>query len=768
MSRLSSGVLVSLALVACSSKTPGSGEAPRALQQVPLAEPAAASTTPPPDPREAALSGVVVRLLEQEHLLRRKIDDAVSRTAFAAYLDRLDGGKMFLLRSDREALARHADKIDDQLHAGTLDLAHEGSKIFTARVSVVEKMVAELLAQPLDLTNEEYIELDPKKVEPAANEQALRDRWRQRLELEVLERVAQMEDRLTAEAERQAKAKGNAKSPNKAKAATRKPPPAPEPSDGRPASPAAPQDDDDDDDEARAPLASIPTTPEAREAKARADLAKSYAGRFARLRNPGPLDAAADVINAVAASYDPHTTYMPPADKANFDIQITGSLEGIGAVLRERDHYVEIAELVPGGASWRHGGLNPGDVILSVASNGKEPVDTFDMKIDDVVKMIRGPKGTVVRLRIQKQAGHEETVSITRDIVVIEAAYARGAMLSRPGQPMMGYIHLPGFYGGKGTGQRTAAEDVRKLLAEMKTRKAAGVVLDLRSNGGGLLGDAIELTGELIDKGPVVQVEDSRDDREVFGDDHDGTEFDGPVVVLVDRFSASASEIVAGALQDYGRAIVVGTGPTHGKGTVQTIADLDRLTHGKVELGVMKLTIQQFFRISGSSTQREGVVPDILLPDPAGHIDAGERQLEHAIAWSKIAPAPHANWPAPWKTATLVQRSALRVAKHPLLGKISAATQVLRARRNDTRVPLARPAWEARRKQQRAAIEAASPDLVHAPAKLTVTPIEDPATAAVAPSPGGRTDDRGNRWRDSLARDLWVEESVNVLTDMVK
>jgi carboxyl-terminal processing protease len=742
---------LALALIACSSKTQVSKESPRTgdvaapTGATPPGEGAAGGAqiaVPPPDPRETALSTAVLRLLEHGHLLRKTIDNEISRLAFDNYLDRLDGGKMFLLRADREALASHTDKIDDELRAGSLDLAHEGAKIFAARVVLVDGFVSALLAAPLDHSDEEWLELDPKKTEPAKTEQELRERWRRRLELEVLERVAQMEARLEPP-------KPDPKKPGAA------PPPPPPPSDDK---------------------SPIPPTREGREAKARADLAKQYAGRFARLRTPEPLDAAADMINAVASALDPHTTYLPPAEKANFDIHMSGSLEGIGAVLREREHLIEIVEIVPGGASARQGILQAGDLILSVAQENADPVDVTDMRIDDVVKMIRGPKGTVVRLRIQKPTGTQETIQITRDVVVVEETYARGAVLTRkPGQPAYGYIHLPSFYGGRGAGQRTASGDVRRLLGELKARKVAGVVIDLRSNGGGLLGDAIEMTGQLIDEGPVVQVQDNRGKRDVLSDDKPGIDYDGKVVVLVDRFSASASEIVAGALQDYGRALIVGTGPTHGKGTVQTLADLDRATGGKIELGSLKVTIQQFFRVTGSSTQREGVTPDIVLPDPTAHVESGERELDHAIAWSQIAPAQYKKLQPAWKLDVLSQKSAARVAKHPVLAKVATSTQVLKARRNDTRVPLALPAWEARRKEQRAAADAASLDLKDMPPALTVKLIEEPGRAAPPPpvpttGPGASgkagPEDRLTRWRDNLARDPWVEESLNILADV--
>lgn len=786
-------VVLSLVFAGCSAKAPASGESRPAAPEVKAAPAAPAEPASALDPREATLSAAVVLLLEHEHLLRKPIDDELSRTAYDTYLDRLDVGKMFLLRKDRDALARYIDKIDDELRSGSLDLAHDGERIFESRVAVVEKLVAELLSAPMNHDDEEWIELDPKKVEVATTEQELRDRWRRRLELEVMERVGQMEARLAAD---EAMHKVGQAAPGKANAGkpgakpgkagdlrrktadarrTRGPAPvagvgsgarASDDDRGRAPDPKDSEHDADGDDEPRTPLAQIPPTPEGRDAKARADLAKTYAARFTRLRHPGPFDPASELVNAVASSLDPHTTYLPPADKANFDIRMSGSLEGIGALLSEHDDYVEVREIVPGGASWRNGGLSPGDLILSVAQDNQDPVDTVDMRLDDVVKMIRGPKGTVVTLRIQKSTGDQQSISITRDVVVVEEAYARGAVLTRKGGRSVGYIHLPSFYGGRGPGQRTSGHDVAKLLDEMKALKVAGVVLDIRGNGGGLLGEAVTMTGALIDRGPVVQVQDSRGNRETYSDDERGTDYDGPVVVLVDRFSASASEILAGALQDYHRAVIVGTGPTHGKGTVQTLADLDRVTRSNVDLGVLKITVQQFFRVSGSSTQREGVTPDILLPDPAGHIETGERTLEHAIPWSQIPAVDHDGWPATWKTSALVERSAARVAKQPVLAKMAALTQVLKATREDTRIPLAHAAWEAHRKKQRAAFEAASPDLKTAPAGFTVKSLDDPNLPP--PGPGGKTSDPLARWRESVSRDPWIEECVNVLGDMAK
>ncbi len=710
-----------------------------------------AEELPPPDAREALLSKAVLEILEEAHLLGKKIDDDVSKSAFTTYLDRLDNGKAFLLASDRQELQKYADKIDDELRSGRLDLAHDGAKIFVTRVEVVDKMIQSILASPMDFSNEEYVELDPKKLAVATTDPELKERWRQRLELEVMERVAGMEDRL--ESDKKAAAKKAAASKQMKK---KVPPPAA-------GSGAGSGSADDEDPEAdHSPLSQIPATAEAREAKARADLAKAYSGRFARLRNPDKLDAASDLINALTSALDPHTDYLPPAEKANFDIHMSGSLEGIGAVLRERDHYTEVAEIVPGGASSRMGKLQAGDLILAVAQDGQEPVDIADMRIDEVVSMIRGKKGTVVRLKIQKASGAQETYSITRDVVVVEETYARGAVVQKKGGLAYGYIHLPSFYGGKGS-SRTAANDVHRLLMEMKTRNVAGVVVDLRGNPGGLLSAAVDMTGDLIDKGPVVQVQDGRGKKEVLSDKTPGEDYDGPVVVMVDRFAASASEIVAGALQDYGRAVIVGNGTqTHGKGTVQSLIDLDQ-GNDTPTLGVLKVTIQQFFRPNGASTQLEGVKADIVLPDPNGHIDAGERQLEHPIAFSKIDMAAHDQWSASWKLDALKTKSAARVAKQPILSRIANATTVLKARMADTRVPLQRTAWDARRKQQKAELDAATPDLKTAPSLFTVTSIPDPGGVTAAAK-----DERLAKWREGLARDPWVDENIAILGDMKK
>jgi len=718
-----------VALLACSAKTTTTSPQPEAPPGV-VAQAPATVAAPPADPREVKLCKVVTPLLERRHLLGKPINDDISKQAFATYMDRLDAGKLFLLASDRERLAKYADKIDDEMHSGNLELAHEGQQIFVERVAVVDKVVAGVLAAPMNHDDDEFVELDAKKLAPAATEDELKNRWRQRLELEVMERVAAMETRLAKIAAAAAKGSGAGSAGSGAGSAD------------------------------AAAVKDIPATPELRETKVRGDLAKSYAARFARLKTPGNLDAASDLLNAVTATLDPHTDYLPPADKANFDIAMSGSLEGIGAALRERDDLIEVSELVPGGAASRQGKLKPGDLILSVQQPDKDPVDIIDMRLDDVVQLIRGPKGTVVRLRVRKPDGHEETIEITRDVISIEEAYARGAIIQRKGGPAYGYIHLPSFYGG-GNGPRKASTDVRKLLGELSQKKVAGIVLDIRGNGGGLLKDSVDLAGEFIDEGPIVQVRGHDGDVEMLKDTRGGVETNAPLIVLVDQFSASASEILAGAMQDYHRAVIVGLGSTHGKGTVQAVVDLDR-DADKPELGVLKITIEQFFRVSGASTQREGVTPDITLPNPSSYIKSGEKDLEHAIEWTKIPAAPHNDWKSTWDVAAMRKHSEDRVAKNPLLAKIAATTEILAKHRDDTRVPLAHATWEAREKKEKDELTAVSPELDKATAKLTVKVLDITAT----PAPNSKPDDRLARWSDNLGKDPWLDECVSILGDM--
>ncbi|MEL6179894.1 MAG: carboxy terminal-processing peptidase, partial [Myxococcota bacterium] len=607
--------------------------------------------------REQALGEILVELLEKQHLLRKTIDDDLSEKAWASYVDLLDPGKSFLLKAQVDSLKTHQKRIDDQIRAGDFALAIEGAKLYNDQVGMVKKIVEAQLAKPFDLTRDESLEIDGDKRSWCTSEDELRERWRLVLKYQVLQRIARLEE--------QAKARAEMKKSEEVE---------------------------------EVPGDPIPESLEGREKYAREKMAKDYSARFARLEQQGHIEAMDQFLNAITSVYDPHSAYLPPARKENFDIQMSGRLEGIGAVLSVREHYVEVVRIVPGSASWRQGELEAADTILMVSQASADPVDVVDMPLNDVVRMIRGKKGTVVKLTVKKPDGRLKTIPITRDVVQIEASYAKGAILKHPTTgERVGYIDVPSFYGNSnarpGVPERSSSNDVRRLLELYTRQKVDAVILDLRSNGGGYLNDARKMAGLFFDEGPVVQTRASNGYKRVLEDDDPSVVWGGRVVVMVNSFSASASEIVAGALQDYDRAVVVGTEHTHGKGTVQMIVNLDRYAddprYRKVmPLGVLKLTEQQFFRVSGASTQNRGVVPDIVLPNPAGHIESGERHLDYAIPWSSVSKVDFKAWSKPLDRTALVNASKKRTLDNPAFDLVRRRTAVLKARQKDTTVQL--------------------------------------------------------------------------------
>lgn len=699
----------------------------------------------PADPREPRIAASVTELLEREHVRPHVLDDEISKKAFAKYLEALDPGKLFLLKGEVDVLERDATRIDDQMHAGDLALAHTGAAVLAVEQKKVAGLVAEMLRTPFDFTVDEGLETDPKKLSFPASEEERKDRWRKSLKQQVLERIERMEE--TAKAAEKLKAEA--------------------------------KDKDKDKDAEEAPKVTLeppPPTFEGREKKAREDLAKDYEGRFLRLSKVEPLEAAETFVNAIAGVYDPHTLYLAPEQQENFDIQISGSLEGIGAVLTEDAHYISVREVVPGGAAWREGQLEAGDLILAVKQAQGDAVDVADMRINEVVRMIRGPKGTTVTLTVRKPDERVVIIPIKRDLVVVEDAYARGAILELGAKHTpYGYIYLPSFYGNTraskgGTPERDATSDVRALLERFAAQNVPGVVIDLRGNGGGLLNHANDITGLLIDRGPVVAARGAEGKLQVLGDSDPGVAYGGQVVVLVDRFSASASEILAGALQDYGRALIVGTG-THGKGTVQAMVDLDRMEDRRGEgepLGVAKLTIQQFYLVDGESTQWRGVQPDIGLPDPASHVESGERYLENAIPWSQVPPLPATPWPHPtWDRKSLDGKSKARQDAQPVFGKVRERGAYLIERRKQTVVPLKLDTWQAQRKKDEEALAALDPKLDKGPERFKVKLINYRPEEPIAPTPARKGSAvRVDKWTETLARDPWVEETLFLLSDM--
>lgn len=554
------------------------------------------------------------------HFSDKVLDDDLAKAAFHLYIKQLDYQKRFLLKKDVEQLSAFAPYIDDSLVNGRITLPDAGFDILNEKIDLVEKAAEKMLAKTtvktladgqlwvgsFDVRKKETHETDPEKTQFAENVEELQDRWRKILKAQVISQYLDLEEeeKKAAKADKEGKVKAKSE--------------------------------------------------EDRWQEALAKVSKRNKTFFQRLRQETLQDHYDRFFNCVARAFDPHTNYVPPASKEQFDISMRGSLEGIGALLREDDGYIKVIRIIPGSASAKQGVLKPEDIILQVAQEGEEPVDVTDMRLRDAVRLIRGPKGKAVSITIKKSDGTTQVLRIVRDVVQIEETFVKSTVLESATGHKTGYIHIPSFYRDfegtrNGSQGRNSTDDTLKELTALTKEKVSGIVLDLRDDGGGALIDAVDIAGLFIKSGPIVQVKNSFGDKRVLSDTDGKVQYDGPLVVMVNKFSASASEIVAAALQDYRRAVIVGGKHTHGKGTVQTIIDLNEnipLLHmSKYEdLGALKVMIQKFYRVNGSSTQYKGVEPDIFLPNLFEHVKSGERYLDYSLPWDSIEPIAYTPW----------------------------------------------------------------------------------------------------------------------------
>lgn len=607
-----------------------------------------AAASPDFDQNRTRLLIYVLRKQIDHHFSGKAIDDTLSRGVFQLYLKQLDYQKRFLLEGEVRQIRAFEKQIDDEIHTGKIQLVPLAERLMSRGVSRAEALVREILAQPFDFTVVEDYETDPEKLAFCTTEAELRERWRKDLKYRALNRYLMLAE-----------------------------------------------------EEGFASPEAIPKGKRAAlEQSAREKVLKQHNDFFGRLHQETVQDQYDRYLNAFARAFDPHTNYMPPQSKEDFDISMRGSLEGIGATLRDDEGYIKVVKIVPGSAADRQGQLQVDDIILSVAQGKGEPVDISDMRLRDAVALIRGKKGSEVRLTI-KRAGHKPLViPIIRDVVVIEESFVKSTVLDDPaGGRRYGYIKIPSFYRDfeetrGGNGGRNSTDDVRAALAALKRQGIDGLILDLRNNGGGALTDAVGVAGLFIERGPIVQVRSSGGSTKVLDDQDPSVEYRGPMTVLVNQFSASASEIVAGALQDYGRAVIVGSEHTHGKGTVQVIMNLDealtlRNMNQYQPLGALRLTTQKFYRISGESTQYRGIVPDIILPDRQQSNKFGERYLDFSLPWDSIARAKHQRWSDGSVDLTwLKTRSRARVDDNQEFVKIRQVAETLAERLDNTRQSL--------------------------------------------------------------------------------
>jgi len=665
--------------------------------------------------RNKLIGYMLSKQLPSLHFSDKEIDDELALAAFDLYLKQLDFQKRFLLRSDVEQLQSFADRIDDNLARGTIVLPATGYDILTERIGQVEKMVSELQLEQLDPEKPEMIETDPEKIDYAENLEELKQRWRLILKTQIINRYLDLEEDHLEKGEE--------------------------------------------------------IDPEALWQEAKEKVAKRFTDFFYRLNQETLQDHYDRFFNAVARAFDPHTNYMAPSGKEDFDIQMRGSLEGIGALLREEDGYIKVVRIIPGSASARQGSLEAEDIILAVGEQDDEPVEITDMRLRDAVRLIRGPKGTEVRLTVKKPDGSKDIIPITRDVVQIEEAFVKHTVLEAGGKKF-GYIMIPSFYrdfekSRNGEGGRNSTDDTKKAILDLREQGIEGIVLDLRNNGGGSLVDAVDIAGLFIDSGPVVQVKNSYGLKRILEDDDPALVYGGPLVVLVNQFSASASEIVAAALQDYKRAIIVGGKHTHGKGTVQTIIDLNEnipLLHLRRydDLGALKATIQKFYRINGGSTQYRGVEPDIVLPSLFQNLKSGEQYLDYSLPWDQDAPAEYEVYSDKVTGLdTIIARSKKRIAESEGLQLIEEEAQRASQRSDQTLVEVDLSTIRKKREEERQARKKVGKHYQRAGGVQGLEADEGEDSAADA------TESGSSNWLEDLKKDPYVTESENIINDLV-
>ena len=666
--------------------------------------------------KEAVLMHTILNGLNQLHYNPEEIDDEFSTKLFDLYIDRIDGGHRFMTQDDINKLTVYKDQLDDEALSGTYEFFNLSVDLLEKALDKTQTYYREALKIPFDFSKNEAVEMDGEKRAFAKNDEELKEYWRKYMKYETLTTYNEkLEEREKAGEEEEKK------------------------------------------------------TDEALEEEARAKVLEIFDGWYERMDKLKRNDRLSFYLNTMTNVFDPHTGYFEPIDKENFNIRMSGRLEGIGARLQTDGDYAKVVNVVVGGPAWKQKGLKENDLIMKVAQEGEEPVDITGMNLNEVVQLVRGDKGTTVRLTVKKVDGTIKEIPIIRDVVVIEEGFAKSLILDGPTEgEKIGFIYLPRFYADfEDRNGRFCSTDVAKEIEKLKAENVNGIILDLRNNGGGSLRDVVKMSGFFIEKGPIVQVKSRASRPEVLRDSDASVQYDGPLIVMVNSFSASASEILAAALQDYGRAIVVGSNSTFGKGTVQRFFDLDRAIRGFNELkplGEIKLTTQKFYRINGGSTQLKGVIPDIILPDNYHYIKTGEKEHDYSMEWTEIEPVEYSQNVAKINNIDEIrQNSEARVKENATFQRVYKNAERLQAKRDATKYPLSLEEFQAFQKQQEE--EAAQfKNLFDDVVNTGIYNLEaDKAGIEADESKAARNED----WIKSISKDVYIKETLAIMHDLI-
>ena len=699
------------------------------------------SLKPKGDPeKDKMLLELLTFVIERGHYDPAVIDDKFSKGIYKDYIEALDPSKRFFLQSDIDEFAPFETQLDDQIKNKDLSFFNLTYTRLMQRIQESKQFYKDVLAKPFDYSVQENFNTNYEKLPYAQNTTELKDKWRKQIKLSTL---SSLTDKLKMQEEKKNGVVKNKTTDDATKSS----------SDGTiTEKPAEPAD------------TGAPKTFEQLEKETRENSLKSLNEYFDFINDLDQNDWFSVFVNAIATRFDPHTNYFPPDEKERFDVSMSGKLEGIGARLQKKNDYTEISELISGGPAWRGKELESGDIILKVAQGNQEPVEVVGMHLDDVVKKIKGPKGTEVRLTVKKVDGTIKVISIIRDIVEIEETYAKSSVVDKNGIKY-GIIYLPKFYiDFENNDSRDAGKDMAIEVDRLKKEGVQGIIVDLRDNGGGSLKTVVDIAGLFIEEGPVVQIKSAGKKQEVLYDKDKRIQWDGPLVIMQNSFSASASEIMAAAIQDYRRGIIIGSKQSYGKGTVQNVIDLNQFVRGSTmgDLGALKTTTQKFYRINGGSTQLEGVSSDVAIPDRYAYLKMGERDTDNAMPWDKIEPADFKFWDKQTNFDAAIDNSKKRIAENPKFKLIDENAKWIDQRNKESVYSLNIDQFKAEQKaiEEKAKKYKSIADYKNS-LKFSSLPYEEEAI---------KTDvslkEKRERWHESLAKDIYVEEALNVLEDL--
>ena len=665
--------------------------------------------------KDKMLVQIITYILERGHYDPKAMDDNFSAEVFSDYLENLDPFKRYFYQSDIEEFEKYKTLLDDQLKDYDISFFNLTFSRLEQRMQESEALFEDILSSPFDFNEDEEFNSDYKNLPYVKNKKQLKDRWRLQLKYATIANFDDLkkEEQKELETDPNYKVKSNKEIEEEARKLT---------------------------------LNSLEEYYDIIEDLERKDWFSVY-------------------INSIVEEFDPHTLYFAPEDKDVFDMRMSGSFEGIGARLQKKMDQVKVNEIISGGPAWRGNELEVGDVILKVKQEDEEQaLSIVGMRLDNAIKFIKGPKGTKVTLTVKKVDGTLKDITITRDVVELEETYAKSSIVKKDDK-IFGVINLPKFYiDFDDYKNRNAASDLKREIERLKEQNMEGLVIDLRNNGGGSLQTVVDIAGLFIKDGPVVQIKSTGEPKEVLKDRDKSIVWDGPLVILVNELSASASEILAAAMQDYKRAIVIGSKQTYGKGTVQNIVDLNKMVRNNKsgDLGALKLTTQKFYRINGGSTQLEGVKSDVVVPDRYSYIDVGEKDQQNPLPWDKIEAVDYNLWDSYFDYDTTISKSKERMSNSEQLKLIDESAKWIKAIRDENVHPLNYEKYKLRLELSEKEAEKFD-KITDYKTNLTFDSLPYEKEQFVSDT---ILKEKRKRWHESLSQDIYMEEAINVLNDL--